>query len=229
MTGSSRRSEQLKHELLALGEDVMLLEELDGLTAGVLVCPELITPGDWLPVVWGLDQENRKSTFEDLDHANRVMGLVMDHYNDVALTLMRNSARYRPLFPVDPRNGDVLWEIWIEGFAKALELRPAAWDSLLDAGGDISVAMGGMLMLIAVAQRDQDLTQDEIAKVSSRAPTVIPRWIVTLNNRRIANTKPAPVLAARPTPPVAPQGKVGRNEPCPCGSGQKYKRCCGLN
>jgi len=23
------------------------------------------------------------------------------------------------------------------------------------------------------------------------------------------------------------QGKVGRNEPCPCGSGKKYKVCCG--
>lgn len=22
--------------------------------------------------------------------------------------------------------------------------------------------------------------------------------------------------------------KIGRNEPCPCGSGQKYKRCCGM-
>jgi uncharacterized protein YecA (UPF0149 family) len=31
-------------------------------------------------------------------------------------------------------------------------------------------------------------------------------------------------------PPRAPQGvkkKVGRNEPCPCGSGKKYKKCCG--
>ncbi|MFH1614114.1 MAG: preprotein translocase subunit SecA [Planctomycetota bacterium] len=25
------------------------------------------------------------------------------------------------------------------------------------------------------------------------------------------------------------QPKVGRNEPCPCGSGKKYKKCCGLN
>lgn len=24
-----------------------------------------------------------------------------------------------------------------------------------------------------------------------------------------------------------PRRVVGRNEPCPCGSGQKYKRCCG--
>lgn len=28
---------------------------------------------------------------------------------------------------------------------------------------------------------------------------------------------------------VRKQKKVGRNEPCPCGSGKKYKKCCGLN
>ena len=27
----------------------------------------------------------------------------------------------------------------------------------------------------------------------------------------------------------APQPEVGRNSPCPCGSGNKYKRCCGVN
>ena len=25
------------------------------------------------------------------------------------------------------------------------------------------------------------------------------------------------------------QGKIGRNEPCPCGSGKKWKKCCGIN
>ena len=25
---------------------------------------------------------------------------------------------------------------------------------------------------------------------------------------------------------MASAGKVGRNDPCPCGSGKKYKRCC---
>jgi uncharacterized protein YecA (UPF0149 family) len=27
---------------------------------------------------------------------------------------------------------------------------------------------------------------------------------------------------------VRGEPKVGRNEPCPCGSGKKYKRCCGV-
>ena len=30
-----------------------------------------------------------------------------------------------------------------------------------------------------------------------------------------------------PQQPVAAKKKVGRNEPCPCGSGNKFKKCCG--
>jgi len=33
------------------------------------------------------------------------------------------------------------------------------------------------------------------------------------------------ILLNRPEPVVA-EKKVGRNEPCPCGSGKKYKKCC---
>lgn len=31
-----------------------------------------------------------------------------------------------------------------------------------------------------------------------------------------------------PPQPVRAEKKVGRNEPCPCGSGKKYKKCCGM-
>lgn len=30
-----------------------------------------------------------------------------------------------------------------------------------------------------------------------------------------------------PGPAVGPSVACGRNEPCPCGSGRKYKKCCG--
>jgi preprotein translocase subunit SecA len=32
---------------------------------------------------------------------------------------------------------------------------------------------------------------------------------------------------APPEPVRRAEPKVGRNDPCPCGSGKKYKRCCG--
>ena len=34
-------------------------------------------------------------------------------------------------------------------------------------------------------------------------------------------------LSSKAAPPT--RGKVGRNDPCPCGSGKKYKKCCGLS
>ena len=34
-------------------------------------------------------------------------------------------------------------------------------------------------------------------------------------------------LLLNPPKTVIADKKVGRNEPCPCGSGKKYKKCCG--
>lgn len=31
------------------------------------------------------------------------------------------------------------------------------------------------------------------------------------------------------TPVRRETAKVGRNDPCPCGNGRKFKKCCGLN
>lgn len=45
-----------------------------------------------------------------------------------------------------------------------------------------------------------------------------------------ATRKPGwpPVMPTqRPWPPIQAKKKVGRNDPCPCGSGKKYKKCCG--
>ncbi|MBQ4493021.1 MAG: SEC-C domain-containing protein [Elusimicrobiaceae bacterium] len=29
--------------------------------------------------------------------------------------------------------------------------------------------------------------------------------------------------------PIVKEKEPGRNDPCPCGSGKKYKKCCGAN
>jgi SEC-C motif-containing protein len=37
----------------------------------------------------------------------------------------------------------------------------------------------------------------------------------------------ATVMEQKPSAGMRPAAKVGRNDPCPCGSGRKYKFCCG--
>ena len=38
-----------------------------------------------------------------------------------------------------------------------------------------------------------------------------------------------PQMPGKGTPIVRTTPKIGRNDPCPCGSGKKYKKCCGKN
>ena len=43
------------------------------------------------------------------------------------------------------------------------------------------------------------------------------------------DTKHALYLEQKKSGTVVVGKKIGRNDPCPCGSGKKYKKCCGKN
>lgn len=63
--------------------------------------------------------------------------------------------------------------------------------------------------------------QAQNAEVSAPVPQVGPGFEQT-------KMKPPPTGTKRA--PIKRQGKkIGRNDPCPCGSGKKYKKCCGKN
>jgi uncharacterized protein len=228
-SGLSRQERKLSQALLDLHDEAMLIEELDGYLAGILVCPQTLPPSLWLPRVWNSDGGD-EPVFEDLDHVNKVMGLVMDHYNAIATTLFERPETYGPLFATDNRNGDVLWEFWIEGFEKAVKLRPEAWKPLLTADLDTVRAWSGLMNLADVARADPRFSEAEIDKISADAHTRISGWVLDLNDWRLANLSPDGSLRASANPfASASSAKVGRNDPCPCGSGKKYKKCHGLN
>jgi hypothetical protein len=57
-------------------------------------------------------------------------------------------------FAAMKRHNEVLWEIWVAGFEKAVKLRPAAWQKLLTADHETAQAMSGILTLADVDRRD---------------------------------------------------------------------------
>ena len=50
-------------------------------------------------------------------------------------------------------------------------------------------------------------------------------YLAERSQRELANWSFPPADQDGPAPVVLPP-KVGRNDPCPCGSGKKYKKCC---
>lgn len=200
---------------LELDDDAMLLSELDGFLAGIVVCPDLILPSEWMPEIWG---ENGPA-FDDERQAKDILDLIMGHYNDIIRRLGRGS--YRPVYDIDV-NGSFIWELWMAGFGRALSLSPESW---LDLGEDEDEEIQRALFIVArltelstrPANEIEPMEIDEALEES--APDLIPECVDILHQARLAK-------ASANTPQASDNPKVGRNDPCPCGSGKKFKRCC---
>jgi uncharacterized protein len=115
-------------------------------------------------------------------------------------------------------------ELWIDGFKTAMRLRPQSWAEIADSDEDTRSALAGLIMLADINRGDSRLSKAEIDDLTKKAPELIPFWVPMLNAWRIAHH-----VVSQPETPTRPFTKVGRNDPCPCGSGKKYKKCCGLN
>jgi preprotein translocase subunit SecA len=53
------------------------------------------------------------------------------------------------------------------------------------------------------------------------------RKIERKKEKELADIQFAGGASSLPKQPVLAKNKAGRNDPCPCGSGKKYKKCCG--
>lgn len=218
------RLEELDELLAALPGEPMVASELDGFVAGLLVCPTLIMPGEWLPEVWGRPtEEDDAPVFETEQQAQEIIRLIMAHYNAVAGALLAGRGRYQTVFDVDTRHDETMWEIWAEGFARAMALRPSSWASVATSDQGTRAALAGLQALIDIADRRSHLPKSEIDELTKIAPDLIPGWVDDLHSWRVARSH------ASPKPASAQGRKVGRNEPCPCGSGRKHKKCCGAD
>ena len=199
----------------AVDDDSMLLSELDGFLAGVIVCPEMIPPSEWLPMIWGEDAP----VFDSQAQAQEILGLIMDHYNDLIRELDRNC--YRPVYDAEP-DGDVLWELWADGFLQAMRLRPQSWEELAESDDEScqnALFILGRLAEIATSPHGiEPIDIDE--DLEDLAANLIPLQVQALHHARLSRGPNISMAANQNSP------KVGRNDPCPCGSGKKYKKCC---
>ena len=203
----------------------MALSELDGYVTGILACPDMIAPSEWLPHVWG---ETGEADFPDQETAEETIAAVMAHHNAVAEAMIR-SPWLAPIYEVDPNSDETLWEPWVDGFTRAMALRPDAWDRLLDQADDETRTMMGFLMALQdIYTGHSKLTDEQIDEIDMEAPDLIPSCVATILHRsRPDLSRPEP---ADPSgTPFKAGPRPGRNDPCPCASGRKYKQCCGRN
>jgi uncharacterized protein len=201
--------------------DAMLVSQLDGFLTAIVVSPDLVTPGQWIPLIWSGDDGEGEPEFESEADFQAFLNLVMTHYHMI-LESLSVPGGYAPVLETDTRTDETLWEMWVDGFARAMPLSSAGW-ARIDADDDAAchAALGGIRALHDFANGDQELTEADEDRWDAQAPDLIPIWVEMLHQWRVENDPHRP--------PIVRRTKVGRNDPCPCGSGKKYKKCCGTH
>jgi uncharacterized protein len=202
--------------------------ELDGYLTGIAVTPQAapIRPSTWMAQLWDDDEP----IFADAAQIKAVLGAVTTmHYNALLGDIDRSLERlecdrivdYRPLFlsgGEKPAREAV--RTWVHGFWKAMQLAPQTWSALVkDARTKTIIAP--FVGFFDIGKIEPHEIPDDIDDRLDEDAALIPRMILIL--RKLTRIRKA---ASRPTP-LPRRTKVGRNDPCSCGSGKKYKRCCG--
>jgi len=201
-------------------DDPMLLTELDGYLTAIAVCPDGITPSEWLPPIWS-GNFGEDAPFDDPLDVQLFTSMVTARHGEILRDLGRS--KHQPIFDTDPRSGEALWEEWIDGWAMAMRLRPDAWSAVADGDdADAAAALADLLTLVDVAGDNMALTSVEINRICDEASAKIPADVLSLHTWCERHRAPATLRAAAATKP-------GRNAPCACGSGKKSKRCCGAD
>ena len=150
----------------------------------------------------------------------------MAHYNAVAKEMTRTPS-IEPIYEVDPNSDELLWEPWVDGFSRAMRLRTETWKSVFDqADEETRSSLIFLLALQDIYEGTSKFTEEEIDEIDLEAPDLIPNCIAAiLLVSRSALVMKADNVCRAPNPGKRP----GRNDLCPCGSGQKYRQCCGKN
>jgi uncharacterized protein len=201
-------------------EDAMTMDTLHGFLTAIAIGPETIMPSEWLPHVWGEDGKNEPK-FKNAKEAETIVNLIMRFMNEVLVTFEVAPKEFEPLFCEAEHEGDTLidGEAWAWGFWEGMELRPGSWNPIWES--DLAPLMRPIYLLGADEIEEAELKEVDSPVLGHKLALEIEANLPAIYKFWVPLRKAAVQTIRRDEP------KVGRNDDCPCGSGKKYKKCCG--
>ena len=176
--------------------------------------PELVMPSVYLREIWGTEDGSgpgigiAMSSLSILWSCSQSIGTRLRHagtpMHRIGSTSISSAMRH-------------LGQGWAQGFVTGMHLCGQAWDQLVEADGVGELA----LHILALALDSSSVLPGRYAQ----------RHLSTTCRALSKRLPPIGVTGQLllPARHRSRQRKTGRNEPCPCGSGKKYKKCCGMS
>jgi uncharacterized protein len=208
--------------------------ELQGFLFAVATAPELIRPSEWMPEIFA----GEEAVYADMEEVRFVLGEIMNLYNAVNEAVIAGD----DVLPTDcvfreevlaNLEEDAAVSQWSRGFAAGYDWLRETWDEYIP--DEYSDDHGGLLLVLsyfssrslAEAFHRETRSSRTLYEMTSSVRELLPGAAAEF--ARIGRALGAAVaqaeLESRTPRRVV---KVGRNDPCPCGSARKYKKCCGM-
>jgi len=180
------------------------ISELDGFFTALLTGPVPVSPTVWMPAIW----RGWLPEFATESEAEHLTNLLMRHMDSLADSLFENPETFAPLYEIsdDEAEETIVADEWCYGYMRAVALHERDWQPLLDNQPELISA----ILLFSGLSEDEipdDATLDELRDN-------LPDNVFAIRDFWLAESE-------KPKTP-----RAGRNDPCPCGSGRKYKQCC---
>lgn len=224
------RIEQLENllELRAVPFGGMGLEALDGFLTALVLARDAVLPSEWLTRVWGKSPPR----WENLEEAGRVHDLLMSAWNTAAHRVRlggdSDAAEALPYWWLpDEADADHPDEVdigaaWAGGFLDGMEMGGDGWDEWIakdDWIGEIEYYIEALAVGSYPPTEEGGLPESLSYRERLEIFFSLPDMLFDLHCHRIESLTPREPVRRVATPE--------RNDPCPCGSGRKFKKCCG--
>jgi uncharacterized protein len=211
--------------------DTLKYHELQGFLFTIACAPELVKPSEWMAIVFG----EGEAGYASLEEAQSVMTELLTLYNDVNAAVREGRAalpadcEFRP-HDLANLDDDAPVAQWSRGFLQGHRWLEETWNPYIP--DEIDQDYAAMLMTLSffasntlAAAYCAEIGDRELADVAPMMRDAFPDALSQYAH--LGQSIQQILLEAEAEDPGQPRRRVGRNEPCPCGSGKKFKRCCG--
>lgn len=206
--------EELRDILDSFGEKAMSLEMLNGFLTAINCCPEEIPPSSYVRIICGMERES-ESPFENEEQFSVFFELLMRYLSSIRDCLQDEV--YEPFIEDVPEIGAK----WALGFLQGIFFAEKDFKSMMS---DEDGRMASALLFVLAFGNDESFKD---------LPILSGEEITREKRKQLIKGLPFSVMliyshfhgfdgVSRPIR----KNKIGRNDPCPCGSGKKYKKCC---
>lgn len=226
-------------------EGTLGFHELQGFLFAIACAPQLIMPSEWMPLIFNEEEAG----YADMDEAEAVTSGVMALYNDIngqvverSVTLPRSIRLEKSVLDNVGDQADL--GQWSSGFFIGHDWLVELWDDFLSSEpqeDELDEELGSCLMILglfsslemAEAFHDEVLQNDKesLGEFVDRMLTMFEDAMGSYANLgrliyEVSMEVPQELQQSASEPEVNTNKHVGRNDPCPCRSGKKYKHCC---